>query len=375
MRRKENGSMLKDVKIGKRLALGFGLVLVLMGGVSAAAYWGIETTEGLAREVLTVESPLVEHSQMARAHTLALRRFEKDYFLNIGSPDEEAAYLAKWKEQREALDQQLGELEKLTREPADLESIRAMRKDAAAYDEGFHKALGVIRDRVATTPQEANAAVAPVKDEIRRLEATATEFAAGRSKALESLHSVVTDSVRRTLSLMLAVMALALVFTAAAGTLITRSITAPLAVAVQVAERVAEGDLEVRIEVGGRDETGQLLSSMQAMVASLRKMVEAAAAIAGGDLTVKVAPQSDRDALGNALTEMTERLTQAMSEIRSGAAGLSSASAQVSSTSQSLSQGTSEQAASVEETTSSLEQMSASIGQNADNSPRRSSWR
>jgi methyl-accepting chemotaxis protein len=104
------------------------------------------------------------------------------------------------------------------------------------------------------------------------------------------------------------------------------------------------------------------------MVASLKKMVGAAVDMAAGNLTVKVTPQSERDALGNALADMVGRLNQTITEIRLGATGLTAASAQVSATSQTLSQGTSEQAASVEETTSSLEQMSASITQNAENS-------
>jgi methyl-accepting chemotaxis protein len=160
----------------------------------------------------------------------------------------------------------------------------------------------------------------------------------------------------------------ALGLTIAAGFFITRSITVPLAEAVKVAQQVAEGDLQVHIEVDSRDEAGQLLDAMQGMVAALKRMVAAASAIAAGDLTVKVNPQSERDSLGNALAEMLSRLTHTMSEIRMGATGLSSAAAQVSATSQTLSQGTSEQAASVEETTSSLEQMSASITQNAENS-------
>jgi methyl-accepting chemotaxis protein len=360
--------MLKDVKIGKRLALGFALILVLMGAVSAAAYWGIQTTGGLARDVLTVGSPLVEHSQRARANTLGLRRFEKDYFLNIGSPDKEKEYLAKWQEQKERLDERLDQLDTLAQDPADQDVIGSMRKDAASYQDGFLKVIAAIREGKVKTAQEANEAIAPVKDEVRRLETTAYDFAGKHSKALESLQSVVANSIRRTLGIMFVVMAAALVLTTFAGVIITRSITTPLTQAVKVAEQVAEGDLDARIEVDGRDETGQLLSSMQVMVASLRRMVQAAVAIAGGDLTVQVTPQSEKDALGNALADMVQRLTQTMTEIRSGAAGLSSASAQVSSTSQSLSQGTSEQAASVEETTSSLEQMTASIGQNAENS-------
>src|SRR3954468_9527582 len=96
-------------------------------------------------------------------------------------------------------------------------------------------------------------------------------------------------------------------------------------------------------------------------------MLAAATGIATGDLRVRVTPRSDRDALGAALANMIERLTEIIGEVRSGAASLTVASSQISSSAQSLSQGTSEQAASVEETTSSLEEMSASITQNASN--------
>jgi len=360
--------MLKDMKIGRRLAVAFGLVLALMGTVSAAGYWGLETVAGMAREILKVGSPLVEHSQRARANTLGLRRYEKDYFLNIGSAEKEADYLAKWKDQKKRLDERFDELEKLVQTDADRDTVRAMRKDANLYEEGFQKVIAQIRDGGVKTAQEGNVAIGPVKDEIRRLEETAYEFGVKHSKAMETLNPVLIESVRRTLSIMLTVILAALVLTVFAGVVITRSITAPLAEAVKVAEQVAEGDLDARIAVASQDETGQLLTSLKAMVAALKRMAEAATAIANGDLTVKVSPQSERDALGNALADMAGRLTQTITEIRLGATGLSSASAQVSATSQTLSQGTSEQAASVEETTSSLEQMSASITQNAENS-------
>ena len=360
--------MLKNMKIGRKLALGFGLVLTLMGVVATAGYWGLETAADMARDILTVRSPLVEHSQRARANTLGLRRFEKDYFINIGAPDKEADYLAKWKDQKARLVERLEVLEKLSLTDADRDTVRKMRKEAETYEQGFGKVVAAIQDGSVKTTQEANTAITPYKDEIRGLEETAYEFAGAHSKTMESLGPLVTQSVRRTLQSMLAVVLAALALTVAAGFVITRSITVPLADAVKVAQQVAEGDLQARIQADSRDEVGQLLGAMQAMVASLKRMVGAASSIAAGDLMVKVNPQSERDALGNALAEMLSRLTHTMSEIRMGASGLSSAAAQVSATSQTLSQGTSEQAASVEETTSSLEQMSASITQNAESS-------
>ena len=360
--------MVKNLRIGKRLSLGFGLVLALIGGVATAGYWGLERVAGLAHEILKVSSPLVEHSERARAITLGLRRFEKDYFLNIGSPDKEVDYLAKWKDQKKRLEERLDELERLAQSETDRETVRSMRKDASSYEEGFQRVLVGIREGTVKTPQEANAAILPFKDPIHGLEDTAYEFANKHSKAMESVDPMLAESVRRTNAIVFGVILAAFIVAGVVGVVITRSITAPLAQAVRVAERVGAGDVDVLIEVDSTDETGLLLTSLQGMVASLKRMAGAAAAVAGGDLTIRLNPQSERDALGNALSEMVVRLTQTIGEVKAGATALSAASAQVAATSQSLSAGTSEQAASVEETTSSLEEMSASITQNAENS-------
>ncbi len=97
--------------------------------------------------------------------------------------------------------------------------------------------------------------------------------------------------------------------------------------------------------------------------------VEVARRVAQGDLTLSIATKAeDRTSLLFAMRNMVERLAQVVGEVRASAAQLSGAADQVNSTAQGLSQGTGEQAASVEETTSSLEEMSASINQNAENS-------
>ncbi|HXU93495.1 MAG TPA: cache domain-containing protein [Gallionella sp.] len=109
---------------------------------------------------------------------------------------------------------------------------------------------------------------------------------------------------------------------------ITRSITRPLRQAVEAANALAEGNLAVKIDVSGKDETGMLLGAMQAMAA---------------------------------------RLSRIVGEVHSAAESLSSAAGEVSSTSQCMSQATNEQAASVEETLASVEQMGASIDHNSEN--------
>ncbi len=138
---------------------------------------------------------------------------------------------------------------------------------------------------------------------------------------------------RRTARIGALLIALTILLTVAAVALVSmrtaRAITTPLLAAIEAAQRVAQGDLTVRVAVASEDETGRLLRSIGTMV---------------------------------------ERLREVIREVRTNAESLSSASAQMASTSQTLSQGTSEQAAGVEETTASLEEMSASLGQNAENS-------
>jgi len=60
-----------------------------------------------------------------------------------------------------------------------------------------------------------------------------------------------------------------------------RSVTAPVAEAVNVAERIADGDVSTRVEADGRDEMSRMLGSMGRMADSLRKTIGETKAGAG----------------------------------------------------------------------------------------------
>ncbi|WP_027897639.1 methyl-accepting chemotaxis protein [Pseudomonas thermotolerans] len=90
--------------------------------------------------------------------------------------------------------------------------------------------------------------------------------------------------------------------------------------------------------------------------------------IAQGDLTVKVQlRKGDEDSLLAAMSGMVERLTDVIGQVSSSAESLASASEQVSASSGTLSQNATEQASSVEEISATIEQAAASVTQNAEN--------
>jgi methyl-accepting chemotaxis protein len=114
---------------------------------------------------------------------------------------------------------------------------------------------------------------------------------------------------------------------AAFGLLLTRSITRPLASAVQLAEQVASGDLTADIKVSSGDEVGQLQASLRTMNESLRNTV---------------------------------------TQVRTGTEAIVSASQQIASGNLDLSARTEQQAGSLEETASSMEELTSTVRQNAD---------
>ena len=90
--------------------------------------------------------------------------------------------------------------------------------------------------------------------------------------------------------------------------------------------------------------------------------------VAEGDLTVRIETrEGDQGSLLYSMKHMVERLADVVGRVNSSADALASASEQVSGTAQSLSQAATEQAASVEETSASVEQMTASVAQNTEN--------
>ncbi len=95
---------------------------------------------------------------------------------------------------------------------------------------------------------------------------------------------------------------------------------------------------------------------------------EVANRVADGDLTVQVQlAAGDQHSLLAAMSRMTGKLNEVMQEIHQSADALTSAAEQISSASQSLSQSASEQAANVEETSASVEELTATVAQNAEN--------
>lgn len=316
--------MLQNLKIAVRLALGFGLLVVLLATLAVVAALSMHSMKAATDMATKVAWPEAHRISQIKTDVTQIAADCRDILLS-GDAGDRASLERKIRSSEQAADAALKQLAAKVRSS----QSRALIEQAQGSLSRYGQALGVCFNAQQSNAGNAsgifNAKVRPaeeaVQTDLRTLDTHFIGHFAAATQAADAAYAEALDAAG-------AMTAFALVLAVVFGYLLTRSITRPLGQAVAVAQRVADGDLTVRVGEATRDETGQLL-----------------------------------DALG----EMVRRLTATLSAVRSAADNLASASTEVSATSQSLSQATSEQAASVEQTSATLEQAAASIRQNAEN--------
>jgi methyl-accepting chemotaxis protein len=127
---------------------------------------------------------------------------------------------------------------------------------------------------------------------------------------------------------LLAILIAAVAASVAIAVAASRAIVRPLNRAIRTADRIAGGDLSADVRVVGRDETGELLRALSAMVFNLRQLV---------------------------------------AEVAAGAHAVADSSGQIAQGNADLSQRTEEQASTLEQTASSMEELTSTVSQNAQN--------
>jgi methyl-accepting chemotaxis protein len=260
--------------------------------------------------------------------------------------------------------------------------------------------------------EEVDVNLAAISSIMKRLEENVgVEMAAAMAVA----DSAVKTAVVAVIAFSLAGFILAALF----GLWLANIIKNPLREAVDVANALAEGNLDVKIDDPGRDETGQLLAAMgnmagkikaiamdinaliaaasdgrldtradaqshkgefRAIVESINRMLGEIVSpmkitagyierISRGDIPDRVREEfkGDFGAVKRNLEDLLQNLSSFAVNVQSASEQVASGSQQLSSSSQQVSQGATEQASAAEEASSSMEEMAANIRQNADN--------
>ena len=232
--------------------------------------------------------------------------------------------------------------------------------------------------------------------------------------AVASAHADQASAVK----LLTSIIIIALVIGTLAALLITRSITRPLRQAVDAADAFAAGDMTTRIEVSGRDEVAALMGSMRLMthvfesfrsaqaemakqhkegwidhkieagsfpgtfrhmaeslnglvaehIAVKMRVVEVISAYSKGDLTMKMDRLPGKKAeITAAVDAVQASLVRIIGQIKESTESINTAAREIAQGNADLSQRTEEQASSLEETAASMEELTSTVKQNSEN--------
>ena len=316
---------LANLNIGKRLALGYGLIcamLVVMIVMSNAMLGRINAGTD---EIVHGRMPRIALTNQMQAEINDIAIALRNLLLTDGQADHERQ-VRDIMASRKAMEGILAKLDEALHNPKALELLEQMHKDTALYKAGQD---AIIKHVAAGEPEAARTLLA---DELRpllvRLKGATAEQTALQNEIADAAAREAETTYRTTSAMMWGFGATALALAALVAWWITRSITRPLVRALEVANTVAAGDLTSRIEVTTRDETGQLLQALRTMNASLARTV---------------------------------------GTVRVGTDTIAVAAGQVAVGSQDLSSRTEQQASALEEAASSMEELTSTVRQNADN--------
>ncbi len=206
------------------------------------------------------------------------------------------------------------------------------------------------RDDAATAilTGEAAKTFATLSDEIEKSVDWNKEF--GVTSAAEA-GQVFTGARNMVIGLVVAALAIGI----AVALLLSRQILAGVNQMLVAAKGIARGELDQNVNSKSKDELGQTAQAFGEMIEYLRETAQAADAIGKGDLTVEVIPNSDADELRVAMRNMSDSLSDLVSELNSSAGTVSAASQQLTATSEETSKAVTEIATAIGDVASGAE--------------------
>jgi len=164
-------------RLSTQILIGFGLLGLLVAAMATVALGGIASVRGSVREALDVDEKLSQLASEVSTQTLESRRYEKDFFLNAANQDARDNYLAKWQTAVGALDQAIAAFAAAATTAEDQQQASNWHEQVIQYNRDFGQIARLLKDGSLNSPQAANTAFAPFKENIRILAESSAQIA------------------------------------------------------------------------------------------------------------------------------------------------------------------------------------------------------
>ncbi len=316
---------MNNLKIGARLSLAFGLILLITAAIAATGVWRLAVLKEASSRIATVE---MERNALAQEWKAAIDLNWVRASASLKATD--AGYIQSLTADMAATSQRASEAQKKLEALVDDPVEKSLMERVAVTRKAYVDARAKLLDR----KKAGEDVFASVDSDLKPL---ATAYLQSLADVADNTHKQLDqfeDSIIQDAGTSQWVLALGAVVSVVLGALFalwtTRSIVGPVQQAVRAADEISHGNLSVQIsDVGhGRNEMAQLLRS---------------------------------------LDEMQQNLSRIVGHVRSGSENVATASSEIAQGNNDLSARTEQQASALQETAASMEQLNSTVRQNADN--------
>jgi len=324
----ETTSFFGNLRIGYRIGLAFLVVIAALALLASLSLGALGDVNRALTKVTRDAYPKVKLLTQIGNETEAQSRYTRNMLI-FDSPEARAQEIRRIQESRNNVDTLFSQVAQLVRSPSGVDMLKASQAARDDYVRELDRLLQLMRDNHSAEARDLlETGLRPVQQ--KYLEAV-NRLSEHQQRVMAEDSDRADAQVSQGRLTVIAIGALAAAMAVALCWLIARSITRPLHTAVQVAEAVAGGDLTARIATGRRDEVGQLLS---------------------------------------ALSRMNDSLVRIVGDVRAGADSIATGTVQIANGNADLSQRTEEQASNLEETAASMEELTSTVQQNAESARR-----
>ena len=312
-------------KIGTRLTLGFGLMIVFMAILMAVSLMrmnaGAQATTEITERGMKVERLVSRWLSVMSENSIQMDVLGMLYDPGLREQFEKA--IEKGSAESSKIQQ---ELQLLLSDPAALELFQDTQRSRADFNAANTQALQAQREGDFATADKMLTETVP--DLRAKYEKSVHDLLAFQQKQINERSTRLDLDNALAIKIVFAVGAVALLLGILFAFGITRSIVRPLQTAVGYAKAISNRDLTRQVDVRGKDETAELLL---------------------------------------ALRQMNQNLVGVISKVQSGSESIATASSQIASGNTDLSSRTEEQASSLAETAATMEQLTTTVQLNTDN--------
>ena len=312
-------------RIGARLGIGFAVVLVLAALMAWVGVWRLGVAAGDTAQMMAV--PLVKErlaNEWFRNLSIGLRRTAA--IVKSSDPSLEKFFADEIKASTARGNDILKSLEALPTSEEEKQLMAQITEKRKAYLSSRDAIMKAKRDG---KPEEAERMFdAEFVPSSRTYVESMQAYLDFQSRSIDATGAKIQADARTARTGLATLAAIALLLGAGMAWLLSRSITRPLAEALEVARAVAAGDLTRPVQAcSGRDELASLMSALRDMQANLARLV---------------------------------------SQVRSGVDSVGTASAEIARGNADLSSRTEQAASNLQQTASSMEQLTGTVKQSAD---------